>query len=189
MSSLVDVESTRAVAYGRSMGRPVVFWVEDNEHDVELMRTAFVIAGVDADFVVAEQAHAAFRYVDGLTPYKGTPRPPDLIILDLRLPAISGESVLAELRKHRSFSTVPIVIFTSSADPRELQRCRDHGATECITKPPSFGGYAEVVTLLKRYLPTSGGNPALDRDPEPVKPDDPPSSSILVPGPARSAKT
>lgn len=140
-------------AYDSIVTRPLIFWVEDNQHDVELMRTAFTIAGADAEFIVAEHGLTAFRYLDGIDPYLETRRPPDLVILDLNLPALNGQVLLAAVRRTAGFAKVPVVIFSTSTDQAELAACRRSGATECIAKPNRFGGYVEVVERLRSYLP------------------------------------
>lgn len=154
------------------MTRPhaVLLWVEDNPNDVLLMRHALAEAGVRADFVLSENAVLAYRYMYERPPYTTAPRPPDLILVDLHLPVIRGPAVIKELRSHLEWRNTPVVVLTSSSNPRELQECLDLGATACLTKPEGLAGWGGVVEQLRKYLPLAGRRPELAR-PESADPD------------------
>jgi CheY-like chemotaxis protein len=146
---------------------PVVLWVEDNHDDVVVMKQAFSDAGLDVQFVLSENAILAFRYMEEREPYISSPRPPDLLLVDLNLPVIRGTTVVIELRKHLAWRNTPLVVLTSTSDPKELRACLDLGATECLTKPPAFEAYPQLVERLRRYLPRAGcTSPKLGREPE-----------------------
>jgi CheY-like chemotaxis protein len=68
---------------------------------------------------------------------------PDLILLDLELPDISGEQVLTQLRADPATRTIPIVVITAEIDPAVLHRVLTQGAYWCLTKP------FEVTHLLR----------------------------------------
>ncbi len=153
-----------------------ILWVEDNALDIELRRTAFQELGIErAQFVVASNAIEAFRYLDRQSPFERTPIPPDLILVDLNLPAIRGTTVLSEFRRH--LPRVPTVVLTSSEDRAELTWCRMNGATECLTKPRVIAGYEALARALKVYLPLSGGFAASGGD-DNLPSDEPPSSAF-----------
>lgn len=132
---------------------PVVLWVEDNPQDVQLLQEACREARLPVHFIIVETAIAAFWYMEGRYGYEEAPRPPQLILLDLNLPAIRGRSVLQEVVGSRDYGRIPVVVLSSSCDLMELKTCIAMGAAECITKPTTFEGYAEVVRRLRRYLP------------------------------------
>jgi CheY-like chemotaxis protein len=161
-----------------------ILWVEDNLLDVELLRTAFQEIGIGtARFVVASNAIEAFRYIDRQSPFERTPIPPDLILVDLNLPAIRGTSVLREFRRH--LPRVPTVVLTSSEDRAELAWCRMNGATECLTKPRVIAGYEALARALLTYLPRSGGFAASGGGDLPG--DEPPSSAYERAGERRNS--
>jgi two-component system response regulator len=66
---------------------------------------------------------------------------PDLVILDLNLPRVSGYDVL----ERRPFRTVPVVVFTGSASEADIQRSLNLGAQEYIRKPHDLDAYREIV--------------------------------------------
>lgn len=138
---------------------PIILWVEDNKEDVLALEEAFEEAGVPVTFVIVESAVEAFWYIDKRFTFKDYPRPPDLILIDLHLPALRGPVILKELQSSKEYSRIPKIVFASLLNPVELNECRDFGACECITKPNTFEGFLAVVDILKRYLPTSGSHP------------------------------
>lgn len=166
-AEVVDQVARRAGLKGNAMRMPIIFWVEDSHEDVQLMQQALTEAGVCAQLILADNAVLAFRYFQGRDPYGRDPRVPDLILIDLNLPIMSGKVVLDELRETPRLRHVPAVILTTSGNEFELERCRELGAIECITKPTD--GYASVVERLRHYLPAwridEGGTDSTIRDP------------------------
>jgi two-component system response regulator len=76
---------------------------------------------------------------------------PRLVLLELRLPKLDGVEVLRTLRASPRTASVPVVVLTSSAEPRELAQCYQAGANSCIRKPVEFREFADTVRTLGRY--------------------------------------
>ncbi len=76
---------------------------------------------------------------------------PRLVLLELRLPKLDGVEVLRTLRASPRTATVPVVVLTSSAEPREVAQCYQAGANSCIRKPIGFREFADTVGTLGRY--------------------------------------
>jgi two-component system, cell cycle response regulator DivK len=81
---------------------------------------------------------------------------PDLLIVDLQMPALDGLGVLAELRRDARFADVPIVALTASAMQGDRERALEAGFTEYITKPVNLRFLREELT---RILGTPAGPP------------------------------
>jgi CheY-like chemotaxis protein len=73
--------------------------------------------------------------------------PPDMIVLDLDLPRVSGLDVLAELRLRRN--TVPVVVFSRAARPPTAEACRVLGVKEVIAKPSDFREFRQGVQRIQ----------------------------------------
>jgi two-component system response regulator len=81
------------------------------------------------------------------------PSLPHLVISDLKMPRMSGAEVLARARKHRQFSEVPFVIFSSSDEPGDIQRCMDLGASAYCIKPVDYTSFVDCVkAIASRWL-------------------------------------
>jgi DNA-binding response OmpR family regulator len=73
---------------------------------------------------------------------------PDLIIMDLNLPKLHGREVICKLRDDQRFSTVPIVVLTTSSLSEDKEYCLDKGADVFISKPASPEGFDQLVRTL-----------------------------------------
>jgi CheY-like chemotaxis protein len=73
------------------------------------------------------------------------------VLLELKLPRLDGIEVLRTLRASPRTATVPIVVLSSSAEPRELAQCYQAGANSCIVKPIEFRALAATLRELGRY--------------------------------------
>lgn len=73
---------------------------------------------------------------------------PDLILLDLNLPKMSGHEFLDLLRTQRRYKELPVVVLTSSDDAQELENLRDRGANGCFTKPTDYYTYSAMMRFI-----------------------------------------
>lgn len=110
--------------------------IDDDRQIRRLLRMAFELEG----FVVRDAANAT----DGI--HAATIKPPDLIILDLRLPDMDGGSVLERLR---SWSKLPVIILSVRSNEEEKVRLLDLGADDYVVKP---FGMAELVARVRMAL-------------------------------------
>lgn len=76
---------------------------------------------------------------------------PFLIVLDWHLPNEDGADILWRLKSHVRFRRIPVVIFTSSADPDDLGEAYDCGANAYMIKPSSFEGLLKAAHCLLEY--------------------------------------
>ena len=80
----------------------------------------------------------------------------DLVILDLNLPKINGMDVLKFLKGSSKYSSIPVVILSTSSDQNTISEAYKNGANCYITKPMSYDEFVDKIKMLKRYL--SGTN-------------------------------
>jgi two-component system, chemotaxis family, response regulator Rcp1 len=130
----------------RSTGYPDMILIEDNPHDVELIRLALYDAHIQANLHVAEDSVRAFELMSALA------APPALVVLDLNLPLIKGAAILCEIRHGSRWKDVPVIVLTSSQSERDIEECIKLGATAYKTKPSVFEGFVEFAYSLTRYL-------------------------------------
>jgi CheY-like chemotaxis protein len=101
----------------------------------------------------ARDGEEALDYLLGRGPFRhrlGGPLPL-LVLLELKLPKLDGVEVLRTLRASPRTASVPVVVLTSSAEPRELAQCYQAGANSLIRKPVEFREFADAVRTLGRY--------------------------------------
>ena len=76
---------------------------------------------------------------------------PGLILLDLKLPGMDGKDVLCAIKSNEETRFIPVIMLTSSAQPRDIEECYKLGANSYIVKPVSFGEFAEKVKNIPFY--------------------------------------
>ncbi len=124
-----------------------ILLVEDNPLDAELTLRAFRKRNLANHLRHVTDGEQAIRF------FLDSPeRPnPKVVLLDIKLPKLSGLEVLKLLRDHDKTRTVPVVILTSSAEDRDLERAYALGANSYIVKPVNFENFAEAVGQLGMY--------------------------------------
>jgi CheY-like chemotaxis protein len=134
--------------------RPIeVLLVEDDQGDILLTREAFDLNKVRNRLSVVndgEQAMAFLRQEEG---YADAPRP-DLILLDLNLPRMSGMEVLAEVKGDLGLRTIPVVILTTSQAEEDILHSYRLHANAYVSKPVDFEQFIRVVRQIDNFFVT-----------------------------------
>jgi len=116
-----------------------VMLVDDNIDDVFLTKRTLRKAGIDAVRVASDGQEALDML---LAP--GEPLP-ELLILDLRLPKIHGLKVFSEIRLNNKTIALPVLILTSSEDPKDRESCLKLGAMAFLNKPLEISSFQQVL--------------------------------------------
>jgi len=127
-----------------------VLLVEDNEADVRLTREALREAG---DLVRlsavgdGDKAIAFLRRGDG---FADAPQP-DLVLLDLNLPRMSGLEVLDEMRADESLAHIPVIMLTSSAAQSDVEAAYARGANAYVVKPLELDAFMDLIGAIRGF--------------------------------------
>ncbi|GAB3050043.1 response regulator [Spirosoma pulveris] len=130
--------------YMKSKPTSQVLLVDDDPDYTFLVETVFNFARFDTHIQPIHQGEELLAWL-------GAHPVPNLILLDLRMPTLSGFDLLTLLRKDDAFKEVPIVILTISSDHADRQKCYALGATDYIIKPRSFESLQEQMHRLSHY--------------------------------------
>ena len=135
-----------------SSAEPEVLFVEDNPFDVELTLRALKGCGFGDRVHVARDGKEALDYLFGEGPYKGRriEEGPRLVLLDLKLPKVTGLQVLQWVRADPRTKELPVIILTSFEDDREVVEIFRLGVTGYLVKPlnkDEFCSLAQKVGL------------------------------------------
>jgi len=146
------------------VSRPILL-VEDNPDDEELTRKALKEGNIANEVVVARDGVEALDYLFGTGAYAGRDlsRQPQLILLDLKLPKLSGLEVLERLRADPRSRLIPVVILTSSSEEEGVLACYQKGANSYVRKPIEFHLFIDAVRQVGMYW-------LLVNQPPPIKP-------------------
>jgi CheY-like chemotaxis protein len=140
-----------------------VLLVEDNGTDVLLIRRAFDKARLGNPLQVVGDGDAAVEYLGGNGRYLDREQfpLPVLILLDLKLPRRSGLEVLDWLRGQDSLRRIPVVMLTSSEQPRDVNAAYDSGVNSYLVKPVEFEALFEMLKTVSLYWVMFNTNPHL----------------------------
>lgn len=148
------------------MSAAVILLVEDNVMDIELTLDAFAQVGLKNTINVARTGEEALNYIYGKGKFsdrKSFPTP-DLVLLDLKLPGISGHEVLSELKNDERTRRIPVIVLTSSHEEGDRAVCYNNGVNSYLVKPIDFGEFVKVVRAIGDYwLTLNVGPPKLIR--------------------------
>lgn len=127
--------------------RPILL-VEDNPMDVDLTKRAFAKRKLVNPLLVARDGEEALGHLAQWE--QGAPQPV-VILLDLKLPKVSGLEVLRHIKTHPRFRTIPVVVLTTSGEDTDVRSAYELGVNSYIIKPVNFENFLEVATQLEIY--------------------------------------
>lgn len=131
------------------MSKPYILLVEDNPDDIELTQRAFAKNHIANDVVVLNDGAQACEYLfDSNRDGRGLPQ---VILLDLKLPKLSGLEVLERIRASEQTQLIPTVILTSSKQEEDLIRGYKLGVNSYVRKPVDFNEFVEAVRQVGLY--------------------------------------
>ena len=135
------------------MSTKVILLVEDNSDDEELALLAFEKSRIANEVVVARDGVEALDYLFGTGAHAGrdVSNLPQVVLLDLKLPKVSGVEVLQRLRSDNRTRRIPVVILTSSKEEQDVIEGYDLGANSYVRKPVNFNEFIEAVQNLQVY--------------------------------------
>jgi len=130
-----------------------ILLVEDNPQDAELTIRALKKHNLANRLIVVEHGAEALEFLFGRGKYAGrdTGHPPKVVLLDLKLPKVSGLEVLRALKQDERTRPIPVVIVTSSREDPDIKTAYALGANSYVVKPVDFDGFAEAVSKLGLY--------------------------------------
>jgi len=130
-----------------------VLLAEDNEDDIILTQIAFKKARLANPLEIVRDGVDALAYLKGEREYADRKRYPFpmLLLLDLRMPKVTGFEVLTWLRDNPRLKHLPVAVMTSSADEPDVERAYELGADSYLIKPPNAETLLALVQRLKAY--------------------------------------
>ena len=130
-----------------------VLLVEDNPNDVELIMRAFQKYNLTNKVYVVKDGAEALDFVFCTGAYKDREirQPPKVVILDLKLPKVSGKEVLKRIKSDERTKSIPVVVMTSSQEESDVFESYHLGANSYIVKPVDFEKFADTIKGLGMY--------------------------------------
>jgi two-component system response regulator len=135
------------------MASKTILLVEDNADDEALAFRALTKNNIGNQLIVARDGAEALEYLFGSGQYSGRDMNlgPQVVLLDLNLPKVSGLEVLRQLRANERTKLLPVVILTSSNEEQDRLHGYENGANSYVRKPVDFNQFIEAVRQLGLY--------------------------------------
>jgi len=132
--------------------KPILL-VEDNPSDADLTKRALTRGHISNELVIAEDGQEALDYLRGEGSYAGraVADTPSVILLDLKLPKVSGLEVLRAVRADARLRRIPVVILTSSKEEEDVGAGYDLGVNSYVRKPIDFKEFQIAIANLGLY--------------------------------------
>ena len=131
--------------------QPTVLLVEDDPGDVLIAREAMAAGQLETTLEVVTDGVDAIAYLRRENGFKDARRP-DLILLDLNLPRMSGHEVLAEVKNDPLLRRIPVVVLTTSQTHEDIARSYELHASVHVSKPVDFDEFTGVVKQIDDFF-------------------------------------
>ena len=133
----------------RKPGRRLsILLVEDDPGDILIAEEALRAGQLESQLTVEQDGQAALTRLRTDAPL------PDVILLDLNLPRMSGHEVLAEIKADDALRAVPVVVLSTSAAAEDVRRSYELGANVYVAKPVDFDQFAHVIKQIEEFFLT-----------------------------------
>jgi len=131
---------------------PPILVVEDSDEDFTALSRAFRKHALRHPVLRCADGDQALEYLQSGGKHPDWPNVlPAIVLLDLNLPGTDGRTVLQIVKQDPVLHTIPVIIFTTSANARDVSECYRSGANSYLTKPLGYTVLEEKVSLIVRY--------------------------------------
>jgi CheY-like chemotaxis protein len=131
----------------------LIVLVEDDDGHANLVERNLKRAGVANGIHRLSDGQEALDFVHGVGACAGRiVTKPMLLLLDIKMPRVDGVEVLRQLKSDSQTALVPVIMLTTTDDPREIQRCYELGCSVYITKPVDYQAFVEAINRLGLFL-------------------------------------
>lgn len=133
-------------------GVPILV-VEDNDEDFDVLQMSFQGAGIPNPLYRCAEGEEALEFLHQTGRYarEGQAPRPGLILLDLNLAGLDGRQVLEHLKNDSALRSIPVLVLSTSDNPRDVQSAYAHGASGYLLKPVDLLKFERMVRLFKEF--------------------------------------
>ena len=126
-----------------------ILMAEDDDGHARLVQERFESVGVYNPIVRFKDGKETWEFLSGTGVEAGKAY---LLLLDIRMPGLDGIEVLRRVKQDARLKNMPVIMLTTTDDPKEISVCYELGCNNYLTKPVEFEKFAEVVKRLGLFL-------------------------------------
>ncbi|EDY19069.1 response regulator receiver protein [Chthoniobacter flavus Ellin428] len=132
---------------------PTILITDDDDGHAFLIEDNLRRSGVNAPFLRFSDGQEILDFLFSRTQEPSfEPDQPYLLLLDIRMPKVDGVTVLRQIKADPKLRKLPVIILTTTEDPREVERCHDLGCNVYMQKPVSYENFAAAIGKLGLFL-------------------------------------
>jgi CheY-like chemotaxis protein len=132
----------------------LIVLAEDDDGHASLVQRNLERAGLANGLERLKDGQEALDFIRGQGAFAGrnASQQPVLLLLDIKMPRVDGVEVLRQIKSDPKTALIPVIMLTTTDDPREIQRCYELGCSVYITKPVDYQGFVEAIKRLGLFL-------------------------------------
>jgi CheY-like chemotaxis protein len=131
----------------------LIVLVEDDDGHANLVERNLRRAGVANSIERLRDGQEAIDFIQGQGAFSDRDLAlPLLVLLDIKMPRVDGIEVLRRVKSNPQTALIPIIVLTTTDDPREIQRCYELGCSVYISKPVDYVAFVEAINRLGLFL-------------------------------------
>jgi len=130
----------------------IILMAEDDDGHAQLVQERFESVGVYNPIIRFKDGQEAWDFLSGAAKPGLEPGKAYLLLLDIRMPGLDGVEVLRRVKKDPHLKNMPVIMLTTTDDPREISTCYELGCNNYLTKPVEFEKFGEVIKRLGLFL-------------------------------------
>ncbi len=136
------------------MSKRLILQVEDNPNDIQLLQIAFETRQCETALQAVKDGAEAIDYLSGAGKYANRQQfpLPTLVLLDIKMPRVSGMEVLEWIRHQPSLRLLTVVLFSSSFHAQDVRQAYELGANCFLSKPIDMDGLREIAEFLDDWV-------------------------------------
>jgi CheY-like chemotaxis protein len=124
---------------------------EDDQDDQQLLQNVFTEKQYAVPLQFVANGIELIQFLDGVNHHQQASKFPNFILLDLNMPKMDGRQVLQTLKQHPAYKKIPVVVFSTTENEAEINRCYELGANTYVVKPSSYSSLLQTVEVINNY--------------------------------------
>jgi CheY-like chemotaxis protein len=131
----------------------IILIAEDDDGHAELIKKNLVRAGIANTILHFKDGEEVINYLfrQGDGPHRNS-GDAFVLLLDIRMPKVDGTTVLAEIKADPELRKIPVIMITTTDDPRDIEKCHSMGCSNYITKPIEYDAFVNAIRQLGLFL-------------------------------------
>ena len=126
---------------------------EDDDGHATLIEKNLIRSGLQNTLIRVKDGLEALELIRGEGAHLNKPIPERiLLILDINMPRMDGLEALRQIKQDSSLAMIPVIILTTTDDPREIEKCYREGCNLYVSKPVAYDAFVEVIRRLGLFL-------------------------------------